>query len=126
LVDINQTLSTGVPVTSSTAAPATSTGDSQSSNSPAASSAAAKSAIQAAQSTAGPAAAAGGHLLPLGASGQVTSASTNAVAQAFTHPAVMPQQVAPPTQVPLNPDVMRALEHSIPGATLAGSASGAR
>lgn len=50
---------------------------------------------------------------------QASSASSNAVAQAFTHPAI-PQQVAPPTQVPLNPEVMRALEHSIPGAQMMG------
>ena len=128
LVQINSTLSSGIPTTPSTTPSAN--GSDQAASSPAAVSAAAKTAIQAAQSTTGPAAAANGHLLPLGASGQATTASTNAVAQAFTHPAVMPQAVAPPTQlaaptqVPLNPEVMRALEHSIPGAKLAGPSAG--
>ncbi len=121
LVQINSTLSSAITTTPSP----TATGSVRSDSSPAAASAAVKAAIQTAQSTTGPAAA-NGHLLPLGASGQATTASTNAVAQAFTHPAAKPQQVAPPTQVPLNPEVMRALEHSIPGAKMAGSSTGAQ
>lgn len=117
LVQINSTLS------SATTDPATTaTGSTRTAVAPAASSAVAV--IQAAQSTTGPAAVANGHLLPLGASGQATTAATNAVAQAFTHPAVMPQMAAPPTQVPVNPVVLRALEHSIPGAKPVGPSSG--
>ena len=63
---------------------------------------------------------------PLAANAPATEASTNAVAQAFTHSAITPQQVAPPTQVPLNPEVLRALEHSIPGAKLTAPVSGAQ
>jgi hypothetical protein len=116
LVQINSTLSSGVTTTPAT----TATGDAGTASSAVVRSAAATAAIQAAQSSSGPAAAANGHVLPAGTIGQVTTASTNAVAQAFTHPAVMPQQVVPPTQIPLNPEVMRALQHSIPGAKLTG------
>lgn len=122
LMQINSTLSAGITTTPA----ATAAGDSQTSSSPAANSAAARAAIQGAQLTTGAASGASAHQLSVAASGPATGASTNAVAQAFTHPAVMPLQVAPPTQVPLNPEVMRALEHSIPGAKLVGPSSGAQ
>ncbi len=110
LVEINQTLTTatgtGTTPTSHAASSATAV------------TAAAKSASPLASTTQ---AAAAGHLLPLGSNVQLPTSSETAVAQAFTHASALPTQVLPPTQVPLNPEVMRALEHSIPGATLSGS-----
>lgn len=127
LLQINQTLTTaagpGGPLAGG-GATAPATGQSRASNSPVANSTASSAAIQGSQLTTGGASIAGARLLPLSASGPATVASTNAVAQAFTHPVVMPSQVAPPTQVPLNPEVLRALEHSIPGAKLVGPSSG--
>ena len=64
-----------------------------------------------------------GHLLPLGSNTQIAPAAETAVAHAFTNSSTLPTQVPPPTQVPMNPDVMRALERSIPGATFSGQPS---
>ncbi len=134
LLQINQTLSTATGpggalsagINSAPGAASKAAGVSTA-NSPANNSAVATAALPGAQAIAGAAAQASVNQLPLAANGrQATGASTNAVAQALTHSAVMPQQVAPPTQVPLNPEVLRALEHSIPGAKLVGRPSGPR
>lgn len=66
-----------------------------------------------------------GQSLPLGSNTQIPPAAETAVANAFTHASALPTQalpgqVLPPTQVPMSPEVMRALEHSIPGATFSG------
>lgn len=103
LVQINQTLSTATGVT-----PTGSAASSPNAVTPTASAAATRTA---------------GHLLPLGSNTQLPSSSDTAVAQAFTHASTLPTQVVAPTQVPLNPEVMRALQHSIPGATFTGSSS---
>ena len=112
LVQINQTLTTatGTPTT---------TGGAVSSPSPAAATtAAAKSA------TSTPAASAiASHLLPLGSHTQLPASADTAVANAFTQASTLPTQAQSPSQVPLSPEVMRALQHSIPGATFTGSSS---
>ncbi|MEO6828252.1 MAG: flagellar hook capping FlgD N-terminal domain-containing protein [Acidobacteriaceae bacterium] len=116
LLQINQTLTTAVgpggTLSGTGATPAT--GSSQSSHANTARSAATDAAVQGVHPATD--AASGTGVLPMGANAQATVPSTNAVAQAFAHPAAMPPQVPPPTQVPLNPEVMRALENSIPGA----------
>jgi flagellar basal-body rod modification protein FlgD len=109
LVQINQTLTTATGTTPTGSA--------------ASSSNAVTSAAKTASSTAASAAAAqtAAHLLPLGSSTQLPASSDNAVAQAFTHASTLPTQAMAPTQVPLSPEVMRALQHSIPGAAFTGS-----
>lgn len=111
LVQINQTLTTAT----GSVAP---TGGAASSPSPAAVTAAV--AKSAATSTSA-ASAIAGHLLPLGSHAQLPASADTAVANAFTHASTLPTQVQSPSQVPLNPAVMRALQHSIPGATFTGS-----
>lgn len=112
LVQINQTLSTATGVTP--------TGDAASSSNavtPAASAAKTPSSPATTTTTAQTAA----HLLPLGSNTQLPSSSDTAVAQAFTHASTLSTQAIAPTQVPLSPEVMRALQHSIPGAAFTGS-----
>jgi len=64
---------------------------------------------------------------PLGSNSHIAGASVNAVARAFTQaPPPTSLQSIPvaqvqATQAPLQPEVMRALEHSIPGATFGGA-----
>lgn len=112
LVQINQTLTTAT-------GSATTTGGAVSSPSPAAATSAA------AKSAASPsvASAIASHLLPLGSHTQLPASADTAVANAFTHASSLPTQAQSPTQVPLSPEVMRALQHSIPGATFSGSSS---
>ena len=110
LVQINQTLTTA------TGTPAT-TGSAASSPSPAAATTpAAKSSTPAASAVAS-------HLLPLGSHTQLPASADTAVANAFTQASTLPTQAQSPSQVPLSPEVMRALQHSIPGATFTGSSS---
>ncbi|HZC44479.1 MAG TPA: flagellar hook capping FlgD N-terminal domain-containing protein [Acidobacteriaceae bacterium] len=111
LVQINQTLTTatGVP----------STGSAGSSPSPVTAAAAAKSAF--ASASAGSANLA--HLLPSASHVQLPASADSAVANAFTQASSLPTQAQSPSQVPLSPEVMRALQHSIPGATFTGSSS---
>ncbi|MGC1870548.1 MAG: flagellar hook capping FlgD N-terminal domain-containing protein [Acidobacteriaceae bacterium] len=113
LVQINQTLTTATGGT-------TTTGSAASSPSPAAATSA--TAKSAATSTSG-ASATASHLLPLGSHTQLPAAADTAVASAFTQASTLPTQAQAPTQVPLSPEVMRALQHSIPGATFTGSSS---
>lgn len=114
LVQINQTLSTATgtvtPTGSAASSPNTVTPATaaKTSSSPIAATATAKSA---------------GHLLPLGSNVQLPTSSETAVAQAFTHASTLPTQAVAPAQMPLSPEVMRALQHSIPGATFTGSSS---
>ena len=110
LVQINQTLTTA------TGTPAT-TGSAASSPSPAAATA------LAAQSSTPAASAIASHLLPLGSHTQLPASADTAVANAFTQASTLPTQAQSPSQVPLSPEVMRALQHSIPGATFTGSSS---
>ncbi|MES2220991.1 MAG: flagellar hook capping FlgD N-terminal domain-containing protein [Acidobacteriota bacterium] len=108
LVQINQTLTTATGSTSPT-------GHVVSSPSPAATPAsAAKSATSSASAIAS-------HVLPLGSHAQLPASADSAVANAFTHASSLPTQA--PSQIPLSPEVMRALQHSIPGATFTGSSS---
>jgi flagellar basal-body rod modification protein FlgD len=105
LVQINQTLTTAT-------GSATPTGASASRPSPAsATTAAAKSASAAS------------HLLPPGSRTQLPASADTAVANAFTHSSNLPTQAIAPSQVPLSPAVMRALQQSIPGATFTGASS---
>jgi flagellar basal-body rod modification protein FlgD len=110
LVQINQTLTTATGTT-----PTGSAASSSSAVTPAA------SAAKTASSPAAAAAQTAGHLLPLGSSAQLPTTSDTAVAQAFTHASTLATQAMAPTQVPLSPEVMRALQHSIPGAAFTGS-----
>lgn len=110
LVQINQTLTTAT-------GSATTAGRAASSPSPAAASA------SAAKSATVSASAAAGHLLPPGSRTQLPASADTAVANAFTHPSSPPAQAIAPSQVPLNPAVMRALQQSIPGATFTGASS---
>lgn len=121
LVQINQTLSTGTGSVTPTAGAASS----RSANSATPSAAVAKSASLPASQTGSQTgssaqAAAAGHLLPLGSNTQIPTSSETAVAQAFTHASTLPTQTLAPSQVPLSPAMMKALQHSIPGATLTG------
>jgi flagellar basal-body rod modification protein FlgD len=110
LVQINQTLTTAT-------GSATPTGASASRPSPAtATTAAAKSATVLASATAA-------HLLPPGSRTQLPASADTAVANAFTHSSNLPTQAIAPSQVPLSPAVMRALQQSIPGATFTGASS---
>jgi flagellar basal-body rod modification protein FlgD len=106
LVQINQTLTTatGSATTSESAA--------RSPSPAAANMSAAKSAM---------ASAAAGHLLPPGSRTQLPASADTAVANAFTHSSIPPAQAIAPSQVPLSPAVMRALQESIPGATFTGA-----
>jgi flagellar basal-body rod modification protein FlgD len=116
LVQINQTLTTAT-------GSSTPTGNAATSPSPvtpnAAAAAAAKSALTAGAAASGNAA----HLLPLGSHVQMPAAADTAVAKAFTQASSLPTQALSPSQVPLSPEVMRALQHSIPGATFSGSSA---
>lgn len=114
LVQINQTLS-------ATPGTTTPTGSAASSSSAATPAAAAKAASASTATAAATQTAA--HLLPLGSNVQLPASSETAVAQAFTHASTLPTQAIAPTQIPLDPAVMRALQHSIPGATVTGSPS---
>src|SRR5487761_1560708 len=116
LVQINQTLTGSAGTTSS--APG-STGGSAAPTAAVSKAATAQGVRSPAAATSGSA----GHLLPLGSNAQIPAAAETAVAHAFTHASSLPAQVLPPTQIPMNPEVMRALEHSIPGATFAGQSS---
>lgn len=58
--------------------------------------------------------------LPLGSNAQVAPAAVDAVAQAFSQKSTTSTSALPPTQIPLSPEVMRALQRSIPGAALVG------
>ena len=111
LVQINQMLTTAT-------GSVTPAGAAASSPSPAAATAAA--AKSAATSAASPSAIAG-HSLPLGSHVQLPASADTAVANAFTHASDLPTQALAPSQVPLSPAVMRALQQSIPGATFSGS-----
>ncbi|MHB1743933.1 MAG: flagellar hook assembly protein FlgD [Acidobacteriaceae bacterium] len=113
LVQINQTLSTG---TGTGTTPTTGAASSSSAATPAA--AAARSVPSLPSTTS-----AAGHLLPLGSQAQLPASADTAVARAFTHASTLPTQALPSTQVPLSPEVMRALQHSIPGATFTGPSS---
>ncbi len=118
LVQINQTL-TGATGTSTPAAPAASSPAAASKSAAGTSSAAAVLGTPLTSAAAANSSAAG-RLLPLGSNSQIPAAAETAVAHAFTQTSSLPAQVLPPTQVPMSPEVMRALEHSIPGATFAG------
>lgn len=112
LVQINQTLTTATGVTP--------TGSAASRPSPAAAS---STAAKSAASSTPAASAIAGHLLPLGSHAQLPASADTAVANAFTQASSLPTQAQAPSQVPLNPEVMRALQHSIPGATFTGSSA---
>ncbi len=115
LVQINQTLSTSAGAITPTGSAA---------GSPSAATPAAATAKHASQQAATVAAAqTAAHLLPLGSNVQLPASSETAVAQALTHASTLPTQAIAPTQIPLDPAVMRALQHSIPGATMTGSPS---
>ncbi|MGH9616273.1 MAG: flagellar hook capping FlgD N-terminal domain-containing protein [Acidobacteriaceae bacterium] len=117
LVQINQTLSTGSGATTPTASAASS----PLADSATPATAAAKSAsLSGSQPGSSAQAAAAGHLLPLGSNAQIPTSSETAVAQAFTHASSLPTQALAPSQTPLSPEMMRALQHSIPGATFTG------
>jgi flagellar basal-body rod modification protein FlgD len=118
LVQINQTLTGSTGTSSSPSTPAASPTAATVKPTATASSAATVEGVQSLASAASSSAA--GHLLPLGSNAQIAPTAETAVAHAFTHASALPTQVLPPTQVPLNPEVMRALEHSIPGATFSG------
>jgi len=127
LLQINQTLTTATGAGGALAPAGTTppgTGQSRIGGVAAGNSVQANASLPGAQAVA--ASAAGASQFPVAANAPATEASTNAVAQAFAHPAIMPQQLAPPTPVPLNPEVLRALEHSIPGAKLTAPVSGAQ
>jgi flagellar basal-body rod modification protein FlgD len=113
LVQINQTLTTAT-------GSATPAGAAASSPSPAAATAAA---VKSAATSASSAPAIAGHSLPLGSHVQLPTSADTAVANAFTQPSTLPTQALAPSQVPLSPAVMRALQQSIPGATFTGSSS---
>jgi flagellar basal-body rod modification protein FlgD len=110
LVQINQTLTSATGST-------TPTGSAANRPSPAAATAAA------AKSASLPASATASHLLPPGSRTQVPASADTAVANAFTHSSTLPTQAIAPSQVPLSPAVMRALQQSIPGATFTGASS---
>ena len=114
LVQINQTLTTATGTV-------TPTGSAASSPSPAATTTAA--AVKSAGASTSAASAIAGHLLPLGSHVPLPASADTAVANAFTQPTSLPTQAQSPSQVPLNPEVMRALQRSIPGATFNGSSS---
>jgi flagellar basal-body rod modification protein FlgD len=111
LVQINQTLTTATGGTMTT-------GSAVSSPSPAAATAAAAKSASTPAASATP-----GHPLSLGSHTQLPASADTAVANAFTQASSLPTQAQSPSQVPLNPEVMRALQHSIPGATFTGSSS---
>ncbi|MGC9291455.1 MAG: flagellar hook capping FlgD N-terminal domain-containing protein [Acidobacteriaceae bacterium] len=71
-----------------------------------------------AQAKAGPTA------LPLGSSGQMSSSAAQAVAQALGRSTPLASHVSatqlPPAHVAVQPEVLRAIEMSIPGATMTG------
>lgn len=115
LVQINQTLTSAT----GSVTPTGSAASSPSATTPTA--AAAKSAVTSNSTPSAPGSA--GHLLPLGSHVQLPASADTAVAQAFTHASSLPTQALSPSQVPLSPAVMRALQHSIPGATFTGSPS---
>ncbi|MGC1781823.1 MAG: flagellar hook capping FlgD N-terminal domain-containing protein [Acidobacteriaceae bacterium] len=121
LVQINQTLSgatgTSTPAASAASSPAAAA-QSNASSSNAVKPANTSSAAAVLGSSAASSAAA--HLLPLGSNSQTPASAETAVAHAFTHASALPAQGLPPTQVPLSPEVMRALQRSIPGATFSG------
>ncbi|MHB1959660.1 MAG: flagellar hook capping FlgD N-terminal domain-containing protein [Acidobacteriaceae bacterium] len=119
LVQINQTLSAGTGSGTTPTAGTTPTTGAASSSSAATPAAAAARSVSSLPSTT-PAA---GHLLPLGSQAQLPASADTAVARAFTQASTLPTQALPPTQVPLSPEVMRALQHSIPGATFTGTSS---
>jgi flagellar basal-body rod modification protein FlgD len=114
LVQINQTLTTAT-------GSVTPTGSAASSPSPAATTTAA--AVKSAAASTSAASAIAGHLLPLGSHVKLPASADSAVANAFTQASTLPTQAPSPSQVPLSPEVMRALQHSIPGATFTGSSS---
>lgn len=120
LVQINQTLSGDASSANSPAAQPSSSPVAAVKPAVASSSAATTKNISALSLNTGSAAA---RLLPPGSNAQIAPAAETAVAHAFTRGAALPAQVPPPTQVPMNPDVMRALEQSIPGATFSGQPS---
>ena len=113
LVQINQTLTTATGT-------ATTTGGAVSSPSPAA---ATSAAVKTAATSTSAASAIASHLLPLGSHTQLPASADTAVANAFTQASSLPTQAQSPSQIPLSPEVMRALQHSIPGATFTGSSS---
>ncbi|MFZ0515733.1 MAG: flagellar hook capping FlgD N-terminal domain-containing protein [Acidobacteriaceae bacterium] len=116
LVQINQTLTTAT-------GSATTSGGAVSSPSPAAATA---TTAKSAATPSSAASATAAHLLPLGSHAQLPASADSAVANAFTQASTLPTQAQSPSQVPLNPEVMRALQHSIPGATFTGSANPVR
>jgi len=75
-----------------------------------------------AKSTTPPAAAAA--LLPMGSHGSMGSSAVQAVAQAMGRSVPMASQASPtqlpPSHVAVQPEVLRAIEMSIPGATMSG------
>lgn len=120
LIQINQAVSN--PPSGSTSGVAATASGASSSGSPTASGQSGQSVQSLAKKTnAASSASVVAQQLPLASNAQMSSASDSAVAQALGHGAATPTQVLPPTQVPLSPDVMRALQHSIPGATFAGT-----
>ena len=114
LVQINQTLTTAT-------GSATTTGHAASSPSLATTTTAA--AVKSAAASNSAASATAGHLLPLGSHVQLPASADTAVANAFTHASTLPTQALVPSNVPLSPEVMRALQYSIPGAKFSGSSS---
>jgi hypothetical protein len=67
---------------------------------------------------------AGSTSLPLGSSGQIAGSSAQAVAQALGRSTPLASHVSatqlPPAHVAVQPEVLRAIEMSIPGATMTG------
>ncbi len=63
-------------------------------------------------------------LLPIGSHGSMTGSAVQAVAQAMGRSVPMASQAAPtqlpPSHVAVQPEVLRAIEMSIPGATMSG------
>lgn len=115
LVQINQTLSGATDTSNPTGTPTTGSSREASASGTAAHHAESPASASNAPGIAG--------RLPLGSNAQLPASSDTAVAQAFTHASALPAQVLPPTHVPLNPEVMRALERSIPGATFTGQSA---
>lgn len=66
-------------------------------------------------------------LLPLGSHSHLSSSASHAVAQSFIRSMPVAVQVAPsqlpPTHVAVQPEVLRAIEMSIPGATMTGAST---
>ena len=114
LVSINQDLTPTTPTTPATSSAATGSTPQSAAQSAAASSAAATAKAQSA-------------LLPLGSQGPASTSASQAVAQSLGRSVPLAVQAAPaqlpPTHVAVQPEVLRAIEMSIPGATMTGAST---